>query len=109
MASSKDRLAPLLVSIVEQLDVLNDGQAQALGHLEQIRESMHTLNNRVSVVATNSELDGKEIAKVLNTVDRIEKMLKVYITGIAAEAANESHTQFVEVEGPATARGKRGQ
>ena len=107
MQSRLTRPAPLLTSIVVQLDILNDAQAESIGHLEQIREGIHTINNKMAVLATNSEVDAQEITKVLKTVDNIEALLKRYFGAVASEAGSESNTRFIEVEGPTTARDKR--
>jgi chromatin remodeling complex protein RSC6 len=81
-SQQKDRLVSVLEKFNERLTVIDTSQAELLGSVESLRETMHDLNNKITPILVSVDMDAKEIKQILRTVDAlkisVDAMLKKF-------------------------------
>lgn len=100
MATQKDRLVQVLDRMTDvhekfsqRLDVIDTAQAELIGSVESLRETMHEIRNQLTPILSTIDVDGKEIKTILKTLDGVKTtvdemsrkyngaLLKAYVDG----------------------------
>ena len=72
----KRRLVKVLETYDERINTIETWLVECFSGIESARETLHTLNNAITPLATNVQLDQEEITRVLKRLDEFDKVLK---------------------------------
>ena len=86
---AKDRLVSVLEMFERRLTVIDDCQAEMLGGLENMRATLHDVNNSMTVIKNmmpdiekSLETDGLEIKAILRTLDSVVSKIETLSTKV---------------------------